>query len=300
MITREDLIRVGTRQLSELGSKVAIDPLAAMTAIADGLGLNTPPRPGSALFVRQTRWVPPEVAARFDVVIVGGRIESSWRRGRIAKTNRDESWYAAVRGMGTAIAIFDWMIAPGLWRPGLEEAVDFAASVDAAAFLLNVEPANKAERHTGRDWRGKGAELAAYAGSARELCDARGLELWSSSWADPPRSFPLRELVHLTHVDIPQPYEVHGRAGPEYVASVLAEYRAAGSREQILGRGAHELDAGDDDSWRTPAQILSHRASTPRGMGEAWWLPAGDLAARPEVVDAMLLRPLPAHRADPF
>lgn len=130
--------------------------------------------------------------------------------------------------------------------------------------------------------------MAAYVGTARELCHAAGLELWVTSWARPSAAttFPWRELVEPADRAIPQPYEVHGASGKAYVADVLDQWKALGAREIILGRGAHELDDSDADYWRTPAEIRAHRSSTPPGMPEAWWLAGGTPPAR--VVDAIV------------
>ncbi len=81
-------------------------------------------------------------------------------------------------------------------------------------------------------------------------------------------------------------HEVHGAAGPAYVARVLEHWRETGARDLIIGRRAHELDDEDPDHWRPPAQIAEHRADTPTGMDEAWWLAGGTPPA--EVVEAIV------------
>ena len=298
MITREDLIEAGVRELERRGQKAATDPLVTMAAIADALELRPSRPPPSCLFVRRTEWVPVEIAALFDIVIVCGRIESAARPGVVVRANRDAGWYSAVRLRGTDVVVWDWMIPPGLWAAGLVELADWARAIGALGLCLNVEPASGGDKYGPRDWRGKADELGAYATNARDACDRRSLELWVTSWALPPRSpgrpersFALEELVRPSHRQIPQPYEVHGRSGPEYVAEVLERWREAGSRRVILGRGAHELDKSDRDAWRTHAQIEAHRATTPPGYGEAWWVPAGDLGRRRTEVRAMLYPP---------
>lgn len=302
MITRQDLIDVGARELLERGDKAAADPHDTMASIADALGLRATKPPPSCLFVRRTEWVPVHIAALFDVVIVCGRIESAIRPGEIVRANRDAGWYSAVRLRGTEVVIWDWMIPPGLWRDGLGELAIFSRAVGALGVCLNVEPASGSDKYGARDWRGKRDELAAYATAARDECDARGLELWVTSWALPPdqptrpeRHFALEELVRPSHRQIPQPYEVHGRSGLDYIAEVLGRWTEAGARDVILGRGAHELDKSDQDAWRTPAQIKAHRRSTPVGYGEAWWTPAGQLAGRRRELDAMLYPPPGTH-----
>ena len=243
----------------------------------------------SCVFVRRDEWCPPAIAARYDVVIVAARIESSARPGRIILASIDTRWVEAVREAGTEIVLWDWMIPATLWRSRLGELVDLAANLGALGVCLNVEPASRhiGDQGTPRDWRGRRDELEAFTTTTRDLCDARRLELWVTSWAMPPASFGLPELVRPAHVAIPQPYEVHGRTGPAYVAEVIEHWRDAGAREILLGRGAHELD-DDGDAWRTPEQIREHRRTTPAGLGEAWWTPAGSLARRIAEIDAMV------------
>jgi hypothetical protein len=245
--------------------------------------------PRSSLFVRQQAWVPVEVAVHFDAVLVASRIERRAKRGSTAFTNNDMDWYAEVRATGTDIVLWDWMVPPHIWDRRLSELFASATAVGARGVLLNVEPGSGDDKHHPmRDWRGKGDELRAFTQVARDLADEHGLELWVTSWALPPRSFDLAALCEFADVCIPQPYEVHGRTGPEYVAEVLEAWREAGARRIVLGRGAHELDPSDDDAWRTPAQIEAHRKTTPRGMPEAWWPAAGSLAKRGALVDAMV------------
>ena len=247
------------------------------------------PLPMSSVFVRQDDFVPPDVAARFDAVLVCGRIEARHRRGKLLLANRDADYYAEVRATGTEVVLWDWMVPPNLWEKRLDELFAYAVKVGARGILFNVEPGSGEDKNDPiRDWRGKGAELRRFMAKARALCDAEGLELWVTSWANPPGSFGLAELVKHADVCIPQPYEVHGRVGPEYIAEVLDRWRGAGAKRFILGRGAHELDDSDDDSWRTAEQIAAHRKSTPGGMPEAWWTPRGSLAKRADLVDSMV------------
>ena len=225
-------------------------------------------KPKRWLFVRQQPWIPVEVATRFDGVVVTLRTS----RGR---TNRSRSWFEQVREKGTSIATVDLMLPPGQWRPSLSETIKFASDVGAIAHCLDVEPT----KATHTDWRGKHDELEQYATRSRDLCDARGLELWATGWAMPgqARTFPWLELLRPAHRAIVQCYEVHGRSGVGYVTKCVDEYRDHGARGIIIGRGAHELDKGDSDAWRTPAQINAHRASTLPGYDEAWWCPAGPM-----------------------
>lgn len=229
------------------------------------------------LFVRQQPWIPTATAARFEGVVLTARTS----RGR---TNRSRSWCEAVREAGTELALIDLMLPPGTWRPGLGEAIQFAADVGAKAYVLDIEPT----RETATDWRERHSELEQYCSRARELCDARRLELWVTSWALPSAAptFPWLELFAPAHRAITQPYEVHGRAGAEYTKRCVDEYEERGARRVIVGRGAHELDKSDRDAWRTPAQIAEHKRSTPADMDTAWWCPAGPIP--PEVVDAIL------------
>lgn len=252
---------------------------------------DAPKLPASSLFVRQDGWVPPEVAARFDAVLVAARIEAHHKRGRILLANRDLEWHAEVRHAGTEIVLWDWMVPPNLWEKRLDDLIAYAVEVKARAVLFNVEPGSGADKHDPvRDWRGKGEELRRFMAKARALCDAHGLEMWVTSWALPPSSFDLAALVEHADVCIPQPYEVHGRSGPDYVEEVLDAWCEAGADRLILGRGAHELDKSDDDSWRSIEQIEEHRKSTPAGMPEAWWTPAGSMRKRAGLVDAMARR----------
>lgn len=234
----------------------------------------------SWLFVRQARWAPPPVAARYDGVIVATRYDER-------PINRGTGYWRDLRERGVRTAGFDWLPLPGAWRPGLGAMVHFLRDVGAEAFCANIEPLPDDEPNR---WEGKHDEARRYVDEARRLCDGARLEFWFSSWARPSarRSFPWAEFVPRAHVNIPQPYEVHGRSGPEYVADVLEQWRDLGARRIILGRGAHELDRSDDDAWRTVAEIAAHRQSTPAGMSEAWWPPTGDLARRPDLVEAMV------------
>lgn len=282
MTTRSALVEAGAEVLTERGEKAAADPLATMEAIADRLGLREEPdAPQSWLFVRRDDWAPIEVLRRFDGAIIPVRSP----RGIL---HREPSYWLRARAAGVEVVGMDWMLEPGRWREGLASTVAFLASVGARGFCINAEPRPKGYP---RRWEGQREEAHAYAVAARDLCDRHRLQLWFSSWAMPRarESFPWADFIRPAHVCIPQPYEVHGRAGPGYVAEVLGEWRELGAREMILGRGAHELDPSDADHWRTRAEVTAHRASTPRGMSEAWWTPAGPIPAA--VLDAMVSPP---------
>lgn len=311
MITRERIIEAVRAELDERAAQCREEHGAIGAAVADRLGLSDGLRDASRLeaghvapsssdaslvdagdasrspartrgrvwvFGRRIAFLPIAVAQRFDGVILATRTS----RGA---ANRSPGWIEEALSRGVEIVGWDWMLAPGQWRPGLGEHVCWLKSVGARALTLNVEPRSPG---TPEDWRGKHDELRAYADTSRELCDLHGLELWVTSWALPSSAptFPWLELIQPAHRCIPQPYEVHGRTGAEYVARVIAEWRERGARTIILGRGAHELDKSDADAWRTPAEIAAHRASTPTGMDEAWWLPAG--TPPQEVVEAIL------------
>lgn len=220
----------------------------------------------SWLFVRQTRWAPKEVTSLFDGLIIATRYDQR-------PINRHHAYWqdAPVPTVGMC-----WLPLPGLWRDGLAEQIHFLRDVGAKAFCINAEPLpGKAPRR----WEGRHDEMRTMMAEARRLCDAARIETWVSSWANPSarKSFPWSEMIAPAHVCIPQPYEVHGRSGPEYVADVIAQWRDYGAKRIILGRGLHELDRTDGDAWRTPEQIREHRTSTPKGMGEAWWPPAGHM-----------------------
>ncbi len=290
MRTREQVAEAVAREIGARGAKAVEDPWGTGLAVADRLGFDpiakpAPARGESWLFVRQVDDVPPEVAARFDGVIVAARV---YRAGRVRLANQDASWFAAVRAARVRVAVFDWMLPPGTWAQGLAASVAWAKSVGAEAYCLNVEPRPATYPH-GR-WEGQHDEAALYASTARDLCDRRGLQLWITSWAKPSqrKTFPIREFVRPAHVCIPQPYEVHHPGGSAYVEAVIAEWRGYGAKEVWIGRGAHEIDRSDNDAWRTPAEIAAHRRSTPAGATEVWWPPAGSLARRPAVVAAMV------------
>lgn len=291
MIARADVIAAAIAEHRARGGAFPTNPGELGAAIADRLGLAHPMLTPSAqrgrvfAFVRQQKWFSIETAAKFGGVIVCTRNSAAMR------ANRDLSWYRALAARGVEIVTWEWMLDPGFtWRPGLAAEVSFAASIGARAVCMNIEPASGSIKGTARDWRGKHAELRAYTEEARALCDAAGIELWVTSWAvaSTSRSFPWKELIAPAHRCIPQPYEVHGRAGPAYVADSIREWVEHGADRSriIVGRGAHELDDGDRDAWRTPAQIRAHRSSTPPGLDEAWWTVAG----RPplDVVDAIV------------
>lgn len=247
-------------------------------AASDG----SPARGEVWLFGRRVGWLPVAMAARFHGIIL------ATRSGAAPKPNRSPGWCEAIRAEGVELAGWDWMLRPGQWKPGLAEHVSWLAGMGASALCLNIEPASGSERGTATDWRGKHDELRLYVETARELCERHGLQLWVTSWSLPSQAatFPWLELVAPAHRCIPQPYEVHGLAGPEYVARVLREWRERGAGDVIIGRGAHELDKSDADAWRTRTEILEHRASTPPGMDEAWWLAAGTPPAY--LIDAIL------------
>lgn len=251
------------------------DPLNA--TLARSIERHTPSTAERWLFVRQQTWIPTAIASRFDGVILTARTS----RGR---TNRSRSWCQAVLEAGTKIALVDLMLPPGAWRTGLAEAMQFARDVGAIAYCLDVEPT----KENTTDWRDRDEELRQYSARARDLCSTYGLGLWATGWAMPSqaKTFPWSELLAPADRAIVQCYEVHGRAGRDYVERCMREYREHGARDLILGRGAHELDRGDADAWRTPAQITTHRQSTPAGMSEAWWCPGGPFP--PRHVDAML------------
>lgn len=288
MTTRDEVAQASARVLERLGAKAVADPWATGLSIADELGLTAEVRHElglSWLFVRDDDHVPPEVAARFDGVIVAQRVH---RKGRVRLTNRDRDWYARVREAGTRIVLFDWMLPPGSWQPGLRAAVTFAKSVGAIGYCLNVEPRPKSYPYS--RWEGNRREAARYAQATRDLCDEARLECWVTSWAKPSNrpSFPIREFVRFSHRDIPQPYEVHHAGGPKYVADVIAEWEEYGAKDILLGRGLHELDPSDSDALRTPEELAAHRTSTPAGMVEVWWPPRVDLERHPDLVDAMV------------
>jgi hypothetical protein len=281
MLTRAELLAEGKRLL-EGRDRSKLDPIELLEEVAGTLGLpeTGPGVSGSWLFARRADWTPPEVAERFDGVIMPVRYD-----GRAI--HRDAGWWQAVRLRGVQLVGMDWGPLPGAWRPGLARTVRFLSAVGARALCINAEPLPP-----GRPvrWEGKPDEARAFATMARDLCDKAGLELWFSSWARPVarRSFPWAEFVAPAQVCIPQPYRVHGRPGPDYELEVIEAWRELGAREILLGRGAHELDRSDSDAWRTPAQIRAHRDTTPPGYGEAWWVPAGDLLRRSAEVDAMV------------
>ena len=244
---------------------------------ADTTAPTTPARGRAYLFARQQKWLSTALASRLGGVIVATRTN----RGR---ANRDVSWYDVVRRSGAEIVTWEWALDPGRWRDGLTSEIAYAQTIGARAVCLNSEPM----KDTSRDWRGRHAELRDYTEAARDQCDARGLELWVTSWALPstaPR-FPWLEFLAPAHAAIVQCYEVHGREGGAYVAQAIAEYRERGAKRIILGRGAHELDETDADAWRTSEQIAAHRASTPPGLDEAWWTPPG--VVREDAVDAIV------------
>lgn len=299
MIDRDAVVGAVAAELDARAERCVEEHAAIGARVADRLGLvethseltgtrdpaeeiNRPAElPRSSLFVRRTTWVPVEVAARFNAVIV-------CTRSGAGRVSLDRAWCSALRASGAEIVGWDWMLEPGKWREGLEAEIARLVVVGGRALCLNVEPASKPIKGTPRDWRGHHAELAEYTATAAELCHAAELELWVTSWAVAHTSptFPWRELLQSADVAIPQPYEVHGAKGPEYVAESIRQYTELGARRLILGRGAHELDKSDADYWRTPAQVREHRSSTPTGMPEAWWVPGGRL--RPAVVDAMV------------
>ena len=245
-------------------------------------------RRGSVLaFVRPVGGLRAQDAARFDGLIVCGRSS----RGRVSLPTL---WLGevdrAADGEPPARVVWDWMVDPVDAAPGLHDLVERARDIGARAVLLNAEPPARKHRGTPLDWATRRGAMEYYASTAREMCDAAGMELWVTGWALPsaaPR-FPWREMIAPAHRCMPQPYEVHGREGSAYVAQCLAEWVEHGAARDrlIVGRGAHELDTSDADAWRTPAEIAAHRASTPAGMDEAWWPPAGRWPA--EVVGAIL------------
>jgi hypothetical protein len=280
MITRSTLELAVTSVLTASGAKALEDLHGTSEAIGDRLGLPRSVAPAARartwIFVRRQEWIDEDLAARFDGVIVGTRNS----RGRY---NRSVKWYEAVRSKGVEIVTCELMVPPGEWKRGLAAEIAFARSVGARAFCINAEP-SKSES----DWRGKHAELQLYTTTARDLCDQHGMELWVTSWAicSTARDFPWLELIAPAHVCIPQPYEVHGRSGDEYVAQVIAEWRERGASKIVLGRGAHENDKSDSDAWRTPREIAEHRQSTPAGYDTAWWTAQGEPPGA--VVDAIL------------
>lgn len=291
MIAREDVIAAAIAEHRARGGTFPTDAGELGASLADRLGLPHPSLTPCAergrvfVFVRQQRWFTIDVAARFGGVIVCTRNAAGKR------ANRDLSWYASLRAKGVELVTWEWMLDPGfVWRPGLPGEISFAKSINARAVCINLEPASGPLKGTSRDWRGKHAEVRAYIGAARELCDQAGIELWVTSWALTKNAptFPWRELIAPAHRCLPQPYEVHGRAGPAYVADVFRDWIEHGAdRAQIVvGRGAHELDDDDRDHWRTPAQIAMHRSSTPPGFDEAWWTAGGRMP--PEVVAAIV------------
>lgn len=279
----------GLRLAERIATRTADLYLPDRGAVLPPVDLELRPLPGSSVFVRQDGWVPPDVAVHFDAVMVASRVESRGKPGRCVFTNTDADWYREVRAAGVDVILWDWMVPPHIWDHRIDELFERASDLGARGVLLNVEPGSGSDKHDPvRDWRGKHAEAKAFAAEARRLADKRELELWFTSWALPPGSFPLEPFCEVADVCIPQPYEVHGRTGPEYVAEVLDRWRAAGAKRIILGRGAHELDDSDDDAWRTVEQIAVHRETTPAGMPEAWWPAAGSLAKRGTLVDAMV------------
>jgi hypothetical protein len=290
MITRARLEAVTAEVLDTHAGECRVDHRVIASKLADALGLEGRPpiaigiaEPRSYLFVRQTKWVGVDIARRFDGLIVAVR-----SNGR--PIGRDPAWWVRMRdGAGRQMVGFDWMPERGAWRPGLAQMVDFLATAGAKALCLNVEPlpADALQR-----WEGHHTEAARFVAEARDLCDRRRLQLWFTSWAKPSarRDFPWLEFVRAAHVCIPQPYEVHGRTGAAYIADVIDEWTDLGAKKLIIGRGAHELDKSDDDAWRTVDQIRQHRETTPTGMAEAWWPPAGDMAKRTAIVEAMTER----------
>lgn len=225
------------------------------------------PTTRSAIFVRRYDFVPPEIARLYDAVFVSMRTS----RGR---TNRNRDYYARLIDEGVEIHGWDWLQWPGTWG-GVGELIDFAHSVGAKSLLINAEP--KPRKRIGPDWRGEHGEMTRYMTAARQRTDRHHMELGFTGWAMPSKAptFPWLEAFSACHYTVCQPYEVHGRSGWAYVRQALDEYRSYGARRVMCGRGAHELDDDDNDSWRTPEQIELHRRTTPPGFDEVWWPPKG-------------------------
>lgn len=232
----------------------------------------------SLLFVRRTLDVAPEQANRCDGVIVAVRNP----RGKLG---RNEDWWERVTCEKHG---FWWFVEPLAWNEGqIAETCGYLRDRGAVSICMNIEPRGKS--HDGKRWEDGYADDAVKF-MALVVTHARrcGLRIGFSSWAWPQsrRSFPWREFMEPADYSIPQPYEVHGRSGQDYINASLGAYQELGSLEEWLGRGAHELDKSDDDAWRTPAEIAEHRATTPPGMPEVWWLPRGRLPSK--VLDAIL------------
>lgn len=277
---RSRIVKIVAEEIAASGDKALeqrVDVGRRVAARLSGVDAPTEELAPSWLFVRQTRWCPPRVLRAF-----GGFLPAIRYLGR--PTNRGTAWYKEAANHDAQIAPFDWMPLPGEWRPGLTTAIAFAADNGAMAYCINAEPLHPSKPNR---WEGKPDEAQAFAEAARDLCDRHRIELWFSSWARPEarKSFPWQEFIRPAHRCIPQPYRVHGRPGPTYEADVMTQWRDRGAKRFILGRGAHELDHSDNDAWRTQAEIVAHRRTTPPGMVEAWWTPKGTIPA--PLVDAM-------------
>lgn len=274
------------KEVAELRRRVETLEGRAKTRVTVGEPVALPAETQTWLFVRRLEDAPVELATRFDGVIVAHRV---FRRGRVKLTNADGGWYEALREHGTRLVLFDWMLPPGHWRKGLGAAIVAAKTRSAIAYCLNVEPRPKSYPADQR-WEGRPDEAGLYATEARDHCDRRNLELWYTSWARPTarESFPVEPFIRASHVDIPQPYRVHGKPSDDYEEQVIAEWEELGAKRIILGRGAHELDKSDGDAWRTAEEIAEHRATTPEGADTAWWVPRGRMPG--EVLEAIVRR----------
>lgn len=282
MIDRDRVIAATVAELDARAGQCRPEHSEIGGGVADRLGLRRTPTtapPGDPLdalgrgvFVRRISDWPVQLLARFDwccVAVISGRREA---------LNRDAGWYRDAQAAGVAVTVFDWLPSPHNYRAGLRGAVAFAVNVGALCYVVDAE----------KEWKGAGDEIAA---AYMDEIDAGGMPPGFTSYSLPKQhpGIPWRAFLSRSVLSIAQAYDRDHLLAPHYATQAVAGYRERGAGRVVVGRGAHRRDdpaTPEREVWRTPAQIVEHRATTPPKAAECWWMPAGQPSGR--VVDAIV------------
>ncbi|MEQ8892722.1 MAG: hypothetical protein RID93_34055, partial [Sandaracinaceae bacterium] len=203
---------------------------------------------GAGVFLRQLAHLDPGLASELDHVAAPVDV-----KGR--NVNRDLSWYAHA---DCDVMAWSWFTRD----PGeIREAVEFAAEIGAAAFIINGE----------KELRKRPRVASSIAEAAREVCDAHGLRLGVVTYSVPQtvRDFPWEAFAALCDFGMPEIYDREGAYDPAYPARAIDGFYEAGFRRVLPACGAYVRNGKPDPSrrarwrWRREAEIGRHLALFP-------------------------------------
>lgn len=227
------------------------------------------------LYVRRTAHLPSSRAIGLGHVAVPVVLEEKPLNRRML----DLGWYERVRGHGCKIVCWSWFCTD---PAAIREAIAFAASVGAVAFMINGE----------KELRGQPLEAERIAQVARKECDKHGMLLGLVSYSIPKtvRDFPWAVFARYCDFGQPECYDRFATFDPEYDDRARAGYLGAGFRAVLDAGGAYQKqDDGTGWRWRTPAEIDRHVAQFDGRPVTLWTL--GQTIPR-SVVQALVRQPI--------